>query len=105
MCLPSDSDWNVGGGGVPATRPRQPVAMARPLDMGSIPSASWNDTIVARNITQFTLNAGTKLPRNFDISNASLLSYFNMMMEDGMFSVNKQMPLPLCASNKKYQCR
>ena len=39
MCLPSDSEWNVGGGGVPATRPGQPVAMARPL------AWTWFDSV------------------------------------------------------------
>ena len=54
---------------------------------GSIPTATWNDTITARNIAPFVLNAGPKLPRNFDVSDASPLSYFTLMMEDGMFRV------------------
>ena len=80
----TDPDSDVEGGATarPARqRRRQPVAG------GAIPTATWNDTIAARNIAPFVLNAGPKLPRNFDVSDASPLSYFTLMMEDGMFGV------------------
>ena len=80
----TDPDSDVEGGATarPARqRRRQPVAG------GAIPTATWNDTIAARNIAPFVLNAGPKLPRNFEVSDASPLSYFTLMMEDGMFGV------------------
>ena len=60
----SDSDWNVGGGvrGVPATRLGLPDN--RLLWPGLTPSVTWNDTVAARNITPFVVNAVPKLPRN-----------------------------------------
>ena len=75
--------WEAKLRGAPATRLGLPdnrlLATVGNMEM------EWYDR--GRNITPFTLNAGLELPRNFYVSNASLLSYFNMMMEDGMFSV------------------